>query len=172
MMYDSLFFSSHKFQFINEIVRKFWKIKLFKLKNGIFFTIKERVNFSFESVDKYHLLEKFTWIVINKMRIIACLVVILAAICISANALLEVTVSSNGNPYNQYAVENMLSGKCSKTTGCYKNYCWAYCGTTDLSSGSWCYSTKTSSYSGNYVSCTTDEECDACWNCGGRCGII
>lgn len=106
------------------------------------------------------------------MKIFVFLAGILAAV-FSANALLDVTITSKvQNLDNPYVIENLLNGKCSKTTGCYKNYCWSYCGSEDMSSGPWCYTTKMDVNSGNYVPCTTNEECNACWNCGGRCGRI
>lgn len=99
------------------------------------------------------------------MRTIAFLVVILAAVCInhSVDAILEVI--------NQYVAENIANGMCSATAGCTKGYCWAYCGVS-LSSGSWCYTTEVQAQSGDYVTCTDNEVCNPCWNCGGRCGII
>lgn len=106
------------------------------------------------------------------MKAIAFLVAILAAVCINHSESVLIIDKDVTSSYNQYAMENLLNGRCSKTTGCYKNYCWSYCGTADLSSGSWCYTTQAATNSGSYVPCQTDEECNACWNCGGRCGII
>lgn len=60
--------------------------------------------------------------------------------------------------------------KCSEETGCYRGYCWAWCGLS-LSSGDWCYTTKTYSQSYQYVSCTYDSECNACWKCAGPCSL-
>lgn len=110
--------------------------------------------------------------IFQKMRTIAFLVVILAAVCVhhSANAMLDIDIDMNPRPFNRYAEINRLAGKCSKTAGCYKNYCWAYCGSTELSSGKWCYTTQAASNSLSYVPCMTDEECNTCWNCGGGCG--
>lgn len=67
------------------------------------------------------------------------------------------------------AIEN--AGKCSYTAGCYKGSCWAYCGIS-LSSGDWCYTTKTYSQSYAYVSCKHDDECNKCWKCAGPCTVF
>lgn len=57
--------------------------------------------------------------------------------------------------------------------GCYKGYCWAGCkATTIFSEGmEWCYTTKTYSQSFEYIPCTNDKECDACWSCAGSCTV-
>ncbi len=62
------------------------------------------------------------------------------------------------------------AGKCSEKGGCYKGYCWAYCGLS-LSNGDWCYTTKSYSQSFQYVRCIDDSECDLCWKCAGSCTL-
>lgn len=60
--------------------------------------------------------------------------------------------------------------KCSVTAGCFKGRCWAWCGVS-LSSGEWCYTTRTYSQSYEYVPCDSDEECNKCWKCAGPCTL-
>lgn len=62
------------------------------------------------------------------------------------------------------------SRKCSATAGCFKGYCWAWCGVS-LTSGEWCYTTQTYSQSFEYVPCKYDSECNECWKCAGSCTI-
>lgn len=73
------------------------------------------------------------------------------------------------NRANPYVVRNMANGVCSTRASCYKGYCWAYCGAS-MSSGTWCYTTKTFSQSKAYVKCTKNSECNPCWNCAVGCG--
>lgn len=61
-------------------------------------------------------------------------------------------------------------GICSPEAGCHKGRCWAYCGLL-FRGGEWCYTTRGNTFSGNYVSCTNDSECDRCWKCGGACTV-
>lgn len=63
------------------------------------------------------------------------------------------------------------SNKCSLGAGCHRGKCWAWCGVS-LSDGEWCYTTKTYSQSYEYVPCTSDYDCNNCWNCGGPCSIF
>lgn len=63
------------------------------------------------------------------------------------------------------------SGSCAKEAGCHNGYCWTYCGLS-LSTGDWCYTTKSYSYSRDYVTCTHDSQCDPCWKCGGLCALF
>jgi len=51
--------------------------------------------------------------------------------------------------------------------GCHKNYCWSYCSLGNQ----WCYTTKSSSQSFDYVPCTRDDECNGCWKCAGSCTL-
>lgn len=60
--------------------------------------------------------------------------------------------------------------KCSNGRGCHKGYCWAWCG-ADLSSGDWCYTTRSHSQSFDYVKCSRDGQCDNCWKCAGSCTL-
>lgn len=78
----------------------------------------------------------------------------------------------NCNDFEQSAeaTANMIAGRCSTKTSCYLGKCWAYCG-ADLTSGSWCFTTK-SSKNGKYATCTDDSECNTCWNCVGKCSIL
>lgn len=62
------------------------------------------------------------------------------------------------------------AGKCSEIYGCWKGYCWTYCGLS-LSRGDWCYTTKTYSQSFDYVECSADSDCDPCWKCAGSCTV-
>lgn len=66
------------------------------------------------------------------------------------------------------AIDN--SQRCAFEAGCHKGYCWTYCGLS-LSSGDWCYTTKTYSQSFDYVRCSRDDECDKCWKCAGSCTL-
>lgn len=72
---------------------------------------------------------------------------------------------------NQYAIENMVAGRCSTQAGCFEGYCWAWCG-AELSAASkdWCWTTKTYSKSKQYVKCSQDSDCNTCFNCAGECG--
>lgn len=63
------------------------------------------------------------------------------------------------------------SNKCSLEAGCHNGKCWAWCGVS-LSDGEWCYTTKTYSQSYEYVSCSSDYDCEKCWKCGGPCSIF
>ena len=58
--------------------------------------------------------------------------------------------------------------------GCYKGYCWANCygPLTEMGVHNWCYTTKSYSQSYEYVKCTSDDQCNACWNCGGPCAAF
>lgn len=56
---------------------------------------------------------------------------------------------------------------CASTAGCKGTYCWTYCGLS-LSSGEWCYTTNGQS-GGPYKRCETDDDCDPCDKCSGRC---
>lgn len=67
------------------------------------------------------------------------------------------------------SIANLSS--CSETAGCHKGYCWAWCGFS-LSSGGWCYTTKTHSQSYQYVECNSDDDCDKCWKCAGPCAFF
>lgn len=63
------------------------------------------------------------------------------------------------------------SNRCSVETGCHNGKCWAWCGVS-LSGGEWCYTTRrNSSQSYEYVSCTSEYDCDKCWKCGGPCTL-
>lgn len=62
------------------------------------------------------------------------------------------------------------SFKCSATAGCFKGYCWTWCGVS-LTDGEWCYTTKTYSQSFEYVPCKYDSECNECWKCAGSCTL-
>lgn len=73
-----------------------------------------------------------------------------------------------GGALTGVAIDN--SFKCSDNGGCYKGYCWNYCGLS-LSSGDWCYSTKTYSQSYDYVRCDKDSDCNLCWKCAGPCTV-
>lgn len=68
------------------------------------------------------------------------------------------------------AVAIANSQQCSEVAGCYKGYCWAYCGLS-LGSGDWCYTTKTYSQSYEYIRCDDDSQCDKCWKCAGPCSL-
>lgn len=57
--------------------------------------------------------------------------------------------------------------KCSHYSGCNKGYCWKWCDSAD--NRKWCFTTKTHTQSYNFVPCTTNSDCDKCWNCGGPC---
>lgn len=59
--------------------------------------------------------------------------------------------------------------------GCHKGYCWSYCsGAGTLLFGmtkEWCYTTKGRSQDRQYIKCTSNDECDACWRCAGPCSL-
>lgn len=61
------------------------------------------------------------------------------------------------------------STQCGKS-GCYKGYCYSYCGLSN-ESGDWCYTTKTYSQSFDYVKCSIDSDCNGCWKCAGSCTV-
>lgn len=89
--------------------------------------------------------------------------VVLAAFCISQNF-----VNAEDN---QYAIQNMVAGRCSTQAGCHEGYCWAWCGEKlSAASGDWCWTTKTYSKSKEYVKCSQNSDCNNCWNCAGECG--
>lgn len=67
------------------------------------------------------------------------------------------------------SIANLSS--CSETAGCHKGYCWAWCGFS-LSSGGWCYTTKSYSQSYQYEECNSDDDCDKCWKCAGPCALF
>lgn len=72
---------------------------------------------------------------------------------------------------NEYAIQNMVAGRCSTQAGCYKGYCWAWCGASlSAASKDWCWTTKTFSKSKQYVECSQHADCNTCWNCAGECG--
>ncbi|KAF8149096.1 hypothetical protein B0H34DRAFT_734860 [Crassisporium funariophilum] len=52
---------------------------------------------------------------------------------------------------------------------CWKNYCWAWC--TDPAVRFWCYTTRGSTFDGNYVGCTAPYECEGVIKCAGPCGL-
>lgn len=89
-------------------------------------------------------------------------------ITIHTNARPHVHESDNFN--NTYAVANMVAGRCSTRSTCFKGYCWAYCGTTLVSGDSYCWTTKGASKDGAYVKCVHNFDCNPCWNCAGACG--
>lgn len=64
----------------------------------------------------------------------------------------------------------MVAGKCSKTAGCSKGKCWAYCGPS-LSEKEWCWTSKSAPQSGEFAHCKDDSECNTCWSCASRCGV-
>lgn len=68
--------------------------------------------------------------------LIEIVLIVSAALCVSQNF-----VSAEDN---QYAIENMVAGRCSTQAGCFEDYCWAWCG-ANLSAASkdWCWTTKT-----------------------------
>lgn len=69
-------------------------------------------------------------------------------------------------------IQSVLNSlECSEESGCHEGYCWAWCGFS-LSSGEWCYTTKTHTQSHDYVTCKQDSDCDKCWKCGGPCALI
>lgn len=68
-------------------------------------------------------------------------------------------------------VRNKRVFQCS-TGGCFNGYCWAYCeGFGIPGTREWCYTTKSYSQSYEYVGCSQDSECDACWKCAGSCTV-
>ncbi|ORZ28850.1 hypothetical protein BCR41DRAFT_344181 [Lobosporangium transversale] len=52
--------------------------------------------------------------------------------------------------------------------GCYKGRCWANCGVSSLE---WCYTTKGSTWDGQYVPCSSNGECQPHWSCAGACTV-
>ncbi|GBP40613.1 Allergen Tha p 2 [Eumeta japonica] len=58
--------------------------------------------------------------------------------------------------------------QCSYKRGCRDGYCWAGCGWGG-GDDDWCYTTTSYSQSYAYVECTSDAQCDGCWNCAGIC---
>lgn len=70
------------------------------------------------------------------------------------------------------AIASFDVSKCAEKAGCHKEKkrCWAYCG-LDLKKMDWCYTTKGLTLSLDYVPCTRDSECNACWRCAGTCSI-
>ncbi len=51
------------------------------------------------------------------------------------------------------------------TCGCYRGYCWSYCGL------GWCYTTKGKHKDHKYVKCSYTKECEPDWRCAGLCSI-
>jgi len=51
--------------------------------------------------------------------------------------------------------------------GCHNKYCWSYCSF----GAQWCYTTKGSSQSHDYVTCNKERECLPDWHCGGACSL-
>lgn len=51
--------------------------------------------------------------------------------------------------------------------GCNEGYCWAYCSIGNQ----WCYTTRNGTWKGDYVQCSSKDDCDGCWKCGGACTI-
>lgn len=62
---------------------------------------------------------------------------------------------------------------CVTSGGCWKGYCWAHCLAIGnlVVANEWCYTTKSYSQSYEYVTCSSDSECDLCWNCAGSCTV-
>lgn len=69
------------------------------------------------------------------------------------------------------------SAKCGSRYGCHKGYCWSNCKGLLQTPGAtygaeWCYTSKSDrSLSREYVTCKEDNECNACWKCGGECTL-
>lgn len=55
----------------------------------------------------------------------------------------------------------------SAQSGCYKGYCWSWCG--DQSSGSWCYTTRGRKNDENWVGCGSPADCNENWQCASTC---
>ncbi|KAF8149098.1 hypothetical protein B0H34DRAFT_195194 [Crassisporium funariophilum] len=52
---------------------------------------------------------------------------------------------------------------------CWKDHCWAWC--TDQAFEFWCYTTRGSTFDGQYVGCTKAYECQGVTTCAGPCGV-
>lgn len=65
------------------------------------------------------------------------------------------------------SLQGVEGGCLNNRGGCYYGYCWAGCTATSV--GEWCYTTKTYSQSYDYVTCSSDSDCDLCWACAGPC---
>lgn len=96
---------------------------------------------------------------------------ILLAFCISLNTFCEAFKSELLDGDEDWVIADRAEfKKTAETVGCHKGHCWKYCkNSLPAGHGEWCYTTKTSEKSGEYVKCTSNEECKLDWNCGGLC---
>lgn len=69
--------------------------------------------------------------------------------------------------------ETQMTSKQACTTwyGCFRGYCWAGCSGAfgTIFGPEWCYTRDPSTNA--YKKCTTSNDCDGCWRCGGICSI-
>lgn len=60
-------------------------------------------------------------------------------------------------------------GECILRGGCHEGYCWRICYVIPDLQGQTCNTTKGKHHDHQYVKCTQDTDCNACWRCGGTC---